>query len=333
MPNSNNHAINFLESQWSDKNKNKIKGITAELRFEAFLKTASVSQLYKYLIPGGWIMEPSQNTIINPPTQGRIAIIPIPTAFSWSGNVTTLPFPAQVLAESYFSQVGISTYFTKYDTQRNINIENTFVIPATKNYQTAYTLDFFKISTLGLIPETLPVIMRNFTNRKGLVGLRAYINNKINSNQYPWNDVQLVTNLFWKEYSRYFLHRRFLASANDLDFFLIGLSNKAYPVEFKSKTVVSNSKMGDWFGLDIGPFAKLSYFVSLSNNMEALYFVEEVDKNGLTLDYWGVKFTELLRNCFWVSQAGGKGMGGGVSNTVKIPKSIFRNLQTFLPSL
>ena len=164
-------------------------------------------------------------------------------------------------------------------------------------------------------------------------GLRSYKTGIIKRNNPVWRDVNFVSNLFWKEYARYFLSRKYLLSAADLDFFIIGLSGKANPIEFKSKQAAVNDKIGDWFGIDINPFAKLSLFVSLSNNMEALYFVEEVDATGIHSDFWVVKFSELLKYCLWVPQGDGTAMGGGRSTTVIVPKSIFKELNLFLPTL
>ncbi|PSD44212.1 hypothetical protein C7E23_03035 [Elizabethkingia anophelis] len=67
--------------------------------------------------------------------------------------------------------------------------------------------------------------------------------------------------------------------------------------------------------------------------MEALYFVEEVDATGNTIEWWGIRFSELLKTCHWVSQSGGTGMGGGASATIKVPKISFQALSTLLPTL
>jgi hypothetical protein len=324
MPENLESAIRFLETQWSSINQNKIKGINAEIRFERYLNSAAIRPLYDYIIPGGWILSPGKNTNINPTTRGRIAILPIPTSFSWTNELPSIPFAAQV---------GIKTYFTKFETNGNPDIENAFVIPAPLNYQTTYPLEFYKVGSNGLTQVTIEEITANFTARTGLVGMRAYQINRVDRADPIWLSNNMVAELFWKEYSRYFLHRRFLVSSNDLDFFIVGKSGRAYPIEFKSKTVVIDNSLGDWFGIDIGPFSKLSFFVSLSNNMEALYFVEEMDGAGNTLEWWGVKFSELLKNCHWVSQSGGLGMGGGASSTVKVPRVIFQPLSNFLTSL
>lgn len=333
MPSTLEYALRFLETQWSSINQNKIKGINAEIRFEAYLNSDAIRPLFDYIIPGGWILSPGKNTIINPTTKGRIAILPIPSSFSWTQGLNQIPFTAQVLAESYFRQVGITTYFAKYNTNGNPQIENSFVIPASGNYQISYPLEFYKIGANGLVQVPLVQVISNFTTRNGLRGMRAYALNRINRNNPIWNNSAIVTELFWKEYSRYFLHRQHLVSSNDLDFFIVGKSGRAYPIEFKSKTFVEDDSIGDWFGIDVGPFSKLSFFVSLSNNMEALYFVEEIDAIGNTVEWWGIKFSQLLKNCHWVSQSGGTGMGGGASVTIKVPKIIFEPLSLFLISL
>lgn len=330
MPNSLEFAIRFLETQWSSINQNKIKGINAEIRFEAYLNSQAIRPLFDYIIPGGWILSPGKNININPTTKGRIAILPVPKSFSWTQRLNPIPFAAQVLAESYFRQVGITTYFVMYDTNNNSQIENSFIIPVRGNYQISYPLEFYKIGANGLDQVHLSQVTANFTARNGLRGMRAYSLNRINRNDPTWNNSNIVTELFWKEYSRYFLHKQFLVSSNDLDFFIVGKSGRAYPIEFKSKTVVVDNSIGNWFGIDVGPFSKLSFFVSLSNNMEALYFVEEINSNGDTIEWWGIKFSQLLKNCHWVSQSGGTGMGGGASVTIKVPKIIFEPLSSFL---
>lgn len=333
MPGSLAQTIHFLETQWSGINANKIKGILAEVRFEQYLNTPAVRGLYEYIIPGGWILAPGTGGVVTPPTRARLALIPVPFACTWSGVVPSMPFAAQVLAESYFRQAGMEVYFVKCPQAEDINVQNAFELPISRYYPASYDLEFYKIGPEGLVSVPLMQVMRNFPRRQGLRGLRAYNINRINQLNQPWTDAGIVTQLFWKEYSRYFVNRYYRISASDLDFFIVGRSGRAYPIEFKSKSAVVDAGIGDWFGIDINPFCKLAYFVSLSNNMEALYFVEEVDNRGNTLEWWGIRFTELLKYCFWVPQAGGTAMGGGGSSTVKVPKVVFKRIPEILNSV
>jgi hypothetical protein len=64
MPRDLDHAIQFLETQWSSINLNKIKGINAEIRFEAYLNSPAITPLFDYIIPGRWILSPGRNTTL-----------------------------------------------------------------------------------------------------------------------------------------------------------------------------------------------------------------------------------------------------------------------------
>lgn len=327
-----NQALDFLESQWSPKNFNKIKGIAAEIRFEEHLRS-SLAGHYQYIVPGGWIFTPTTNTLANPVTVGRVAVLTIPTSFSWTTGLNAPPDHAFYLAQSYFNQVGIPTYFSKFDTSGNKLIEASFIVPSSANYPIPYLLDFLKIIHSGLTSVPLSTIMSSFKSKTTRTGNFGYADRRINRRHPIWNDTAIITSLFWKEYTRYFIKTKFSGGAADLDFFIIGNSGRAYPVEFKSKSVVIDIKYGDWFGIDFGPFAKLSFFVSLSLNMEAIYFVEEVDTAGLPIDYCGIKFTDLLKCCDWVNGGGGTNMSGGASSTIKVPKVMFQSLPSLLSTL
>ena len=51
MPGNMNDAIKFLETQWSNINANKLKGIEAEVRFRTWLTQNNV-----HYISGGWVI-------------------------------------------------------------------------------------------------------------------------------------------------------------------------------------------------------------------------------------------------------------------------------------
>ncbi|MCL6453742.1 MAG: hypothetical protein K6T78_09000 [Alicyclobacillus sp.] len=330
MPASLNDAILFLETQWSSINENKTKGVLAEIRFTDYLN--SLSSLFEYQIPGGWILTPNKPTGFIP-AQKRIVIIPVNQPFSWSSTTTTHPFTAQVIAHSYFRQAGMEVYFAYADPAPTRSSEVSFTLPARRNYQRSYPLTFHKVSSSGLQSVPEKTVMRNFTSRRGAIGLRAYQTGRLNRCVFPWNDPSIVTSLFWKEYVKYYLQVRFLISNNDLDFFLVANSGRSFPVEFKSKTPGIDPSIGDFFGIDVAPFVKLSYFISLSNNMDALFVVEEIDDSGATIEWWGIKFSDLLKNCSWFSSAGGEAMTGGPSTTVRVPKLAFTRLDSLLPTL
>ena len=166
MPRNLKSAINFLETQWSSINKNKLEGITAKLRFESYLNLPANRKLYEFIIPGGWILTPAKNTLVDPVTKGRIAIIPVPTSFSWSANLPPIQFAATVYATSYFRQTGITTYFARFDTTGTSTIEEDFELPWRRPYHTSYDLKFYKIGGNNLTDVNVEIVMANFNREK-----------------------------------------------------------------------------------------------------------------------------------------------------------------------
>lgn len=334
MPSSIQQAINFLETQWSSINDNKIKGILAELAFKSFLNQQDI-----HFIPGGWIMSPGNKTLCEVPAREKVCLLPRNVTFSWQAPTTIAAAPvtpAEISAYNYFRQVGVRAYLVY---PSNI-VETNFAIPQPRQgatratYPKNYHLDFMSISQQGeLQSNPVGTVFQSFPIRNGNSGLRCSQLHRIAANQAPWNDSDAIARLFWFEYTRYFVQVDYLVSNNDLDLFILGPSGSCFPVELKSKTVANDNILGDWFGIDMGPFAKLAFFTANSMNTDALYVVQEVDADRNHVEWYGIRFTELVKSCSWVGQAGGTGMMGGASSTYKVPKAAFTRLTELLPTL
>jgi hypothetical protein len=328
-------AINFLETQWSSINENKVKGILAELRFKDFLILNN-----HHFVSGGWIVTPGKPTLgLCPvPSHEKICILPRQHRFTWQGvgvqnNSLT---PAEMSAYNYFRQVGVRALFAT----PIVIVEAAFELPSPSErrirarYPKPYELQLQEVSPAGsLIPVSPIEAFRRFPMRNGNVGMRCYQTNRIDQQEAPWTSPAVVSDLFWFEYARYFFQVDYLLSNNDLDIFVIGPSGASYPVELKSKASANDSALGEWFGIDIGPFAKLSFFTSNAMNNDALYVVEEVTAQRVHVQWLGIRFTDLVKSCSWVGRSGGTGMMGGASSTYKIPKDAFSSLSTLMATL
>lgn len=333
MPSSIQQTINFLETQWSSINDNKIKGILAELAFKTFLNQQNI-----HFIPGGWIMSPGNKTICQVPAREKVCLLPRNATFSWQTpaiNAYAPVTPAEISAYNYFRQVGVRAYLV---CPSDI-VEATFSIPQPSHgttraiYPKNYHLDFMSISQNGeLQPNPVATVFQSFPIRNGNSGLRCSQLNRIAANQAPWNDSDAIARLFWFEYTRYFVQVDYLVSNVEEIHFIIAPSGSCFPVELKSKSVANDNILGDWFGIDMGPFAKLAFFTANSMNTDALYVVQEVDAARIHVEWYGIRFTEL-KSCSWVGQAGGTGMMGGASSTYKVPKAAFTRLVELLPAL
>ncbi len=336
MPPNLTQAINFLETQWSANVKtpeNKIKGILAEVRFKSFLLENKIDY-----VSGGWLVIPGNCSQTPLAPREKICILPLKHSFTWQEpNIENQIFSvAEINAHSHFSQVGIKTYFAK---PTSIN-EQQFEIPKQRagkikaKYPISYKLDLLSLSNLSSPTlEDPSKIFSLFPKRSNNIGLRCQKTGRIDTSQAPWTIPKVVSDLFWFEYARYYFQRDYLLSNNDLDMFIMGKNRTAYPVELKSKKPAFDKSLGVWFGIDVGPFAKLAFFTANSLKSEALFVVEEISDSGQTANWLGLKFTDLVKSCSWVGIGGGKGMMGGMSTTLKIPKAAFTPLKNLIHEL
>jgi hypothetical protein len=333
MPTNIIEAINFLETQWSSINENKTKGILAEIGLKDFLNAEG-----QHVVPGGWIFTPGNNQKVDIPFKEKICIIPRKFDFTWESSVLNVKSitPAEISAYNYFNQLGIPAYFAELD----INNQSQFQLPQKKNgkkpanFPRSYQVNLIRLGPNGgMISQNVIDVFRNFPQRINNRGLRVSEVNRIDQNFHPWNNAGVVSDLFCFEYMRYYFQVNYMISNNDLDLFMIGASGAPYPVEIKSKSPGVDKVIGEWFGIDMGPFAKMAFFTTNTMNTDALYIVEEVDDQRAHINWLAIKFTDLVKSCSWVGQAGGKGMMGGNSATYKIPKVAFSNLIDLIPKL
>jgi hypothetical protein len=136
-----------------------------------------------------------------------------------------------------------------------------------------------------------------------------------------------VAEEFSKENLRVQFSTHYLAEISDIDGIFWGQQH-TYPIEIKEKTPGSSTDMGPFFGLDVGPFVKLAFYVAKRGNLHSLYVVREInntqDRN--LVQWWFITFDHLAQFASWVPQAGGPSMGGGRSSVVRVPRSEFRPL-------
>jgi hypothetical protein len=135
---------------------------------------------------------------------------------------------------------------------------------------------------------------------------------------------EYVAEEFAKEHLRVSLSNRYLAEISDLDGVFWG-QQYTYPLEIKEKTCTHDARLGEFFGLDIGPFVKLAYYAAKRGNLHSLFIVREIgDPETRELVAWRyITFDRLAQFASWVQQGGGMGMAGFSSSVVRIPKSEF----------
>ena len=132
---------------------------------------------------------------------------------------------------------------------------------------------------------------------------------------------------FTKELLRVSFQTLYMAEVSDIDGILWGQQH-TYPLEIKEKTPAMDRKLGEYFGLDIGPFVKLAFYAAKRGNLHSIFVVREIDnEEDRNLVEWRyITFEVLAQYASWVFGGGGTNMQGGQSSVVKIPKSRFRVL-------
>lgn len=132
---------------------------------------------------------------------------------------------------------------------------------------------------------------------------------------------------FCKEHLRVALQDRCLAEVADIDGVFWG-QQYTYPIEIKEKTSDRDRRLGEYFGLDVGPFAKLSFYAARKGNMRSLYVIREISdtKTRSLVNWWYITFDVLALCASWIPRAGGRSMQGGASSVILVPKDMFTKL-------
>jgi len=67
-----------------------------------------------------------------------------------------------------------------------------------------------------------------------------------------------------------------MSEMSDVDGIFWG-NQYTYPIEIKEKTTANDNKVGDFFGLDLGPFVKLAFYAAKRGNLHSIFVVREID--------------------------------------------------------
>ncbi len=296
----------YLSRSIGSLNRNKLNGLLAEVDFRAHFTSLGFGDRVSR---GGWIARrvgagefAHQTAVFFPETiqPGR----PYP-------NSRPLP-QADVGLHTIcatFHQTGIFAYFCAATVSDSADGDVTWRsiqlgLPSAQDYKP--------------FPEAVASLFSARTRRYN------YLRHKTDASSVPSD---AIAEEFSKENLRVAFSTRFMAEVSDVDGILWG-QRHTYPLEIKEKTAAFDNRMGEFFGLDVGPFVKLAYYAARRGNLHSLFIVREIDsvETRNLVNWWFIKFDELAQFASWVSKAGGPGMGGGASSVVCIPKSEFKPL-------
>lgn len=292
----------YLSKSISSFNKNKLHGMLAEVSFRAHIEALGFADRVSL---GGWLARSARPNNFGDHT---VAVFPEIVAPCHTVAATQPPSGLHSICYS-FHQIGIAAYYAN---------------PIIHQQDIGETVSW-SCQRLGLpsapAPTPLSAVLEEFSPRERSYNFLRY---RADISSLP--DIA-VPEEFWKENLRVALQSRVIAEVSDVDGVLWG-SKIAYPLEIKEKTAATDKKLGDYFGLDIGPFVKLAFYAAKQQNMHSLFVVREIDNvNDRNLvNWWFIPFERLARYASWIKQTGGTSMQGTSSAVVKIPKAKFSPL-------
>lgn len=288
-------------------NQNKINGLLAEVDFRAHLRKLGFAERISL---GGWIArrvgpgEFASETVALFP---EVCNDPIQLA---EGRPLTEPGRGLHTICSTFHQIGIRSFYCSLQIRDASD-------PATYRWQ-ALRLGTPSEEPWQSLKDALEPYLGQRTRHYN------YLSYDTDTSRIP--DACVIEE-FLKEHLRVSVCTPYLAEVSDVDGILWG-NEKTYPLEIKEKTAATDKKLGDYFGIDVGPFVKLAYYAAKRGNLHSLFVVREIEDTGSRAlkQWWFIPFDRLAEYASWNQQGGGTNMRGGSSTVVRIPKDRFTEL-------
>jgi hypothetical protein len=295
----------YLSKSYSSVNENKIHGLLAEIDFRNYLYTLGFNDRVSV---GGWI---ARCQGINNFGKNVIVMFPetIQPDFDYSAT-RALPNPSHGLHTicATFHQIGIRSYFCS---------------PIIRNDNPANIR--WRAIELGL-----PTQQQHIDFPEGITGFNrrerkySFLRYHTNATSIPVNS---IPEEFTKENVRVAFQNYYMSEISDIDGILWG-RQYTYPIEIKEKTPGKDRQMGEFFGLDVGPFVKLAFYSAKRGNLHSIFIVREIENvtTRTLVRWWYITYVKLAQYAGWTPIGGGRNMRGGGSAVIRIPKSEFSPL-------
>lgn len=301
-----NTMRSYLSSSISSINQNKINGMLAEIDLRNTLNNLGFGGR---ISQGGWIVRSVGAGVF-----GHQSSVLFPMTIQPNTDYA----PERILEEPPIA------LHTICSTMHQIGVHSFYCVPsvAIDNNTASITWQTKQLGIPNPTPYTpMLTTIQNFGTRTRNYNFLRY---HTNADIVP---VTSVAEEFTKENLRVGFQNAFMCEMSDIDGIIWG-QQFTYPIEIKEKTVANDSKVGDYFGIDVGPFVKLAFYAAKKGNLHSLFFVREINNttDRQLVNWWFITFDVLAQYASWVSQGGGRNMQGGGSTVVKIPKAEFTAL-------
>jgi len=298
----------FLGKSLSSVNSNKINGTLAEIDLRDYLKSLGYGDR---ISPGGWIFRTVRHGGTGRFASSHVALFPetVQAGKDYQSPAEAPSIPPSLQAVAYsLRQIGVESYYCVPYFPRSNDPE-----------KVEWTL--FEMASPSPKAKNLSSAMQNFPSRTSRYNfLRWHSDPSV----IPRSSLPVE---FTKELLRVSVSGLYMAEVSDIDGVFWG-TNIAYPLEIKEKTMAFDKRIGDYFGIDVGPFAKLAFYAARRGNMHSLFIVRQIRDTARRdlVDWKFIEFEKIALYASWVFQAGGRNMQGGSSAVIKIPADRFDTL-------
>jgi hypothetical protein len=292
---------------------NKARGMVSECSLETHLKVEHPALAGKYL-PGGWVISPK------------------------AAESSRYRFVVSVMPHLYQNEDELDAAIHARETDRGFQALATFLTQSAIGVITAgafssgtdvtpahLTWKNYSYENERLRPNTGNNPFERWPGTRG----RASPGNEWQADvieRFRGVDAEQLTSLtlrqaYYYGYLKQQLRKPF-DDPYDVDAFIVSYRQAVIPVEIKEKSPTESGA----FGLDAGRILMMLR-MCLATDSNSLYIVREVDNSAdRRLVGWRcITLSNLVMGCSWNLQAGGAGMGGGATQTVMMPGSLFES--------
>jgi hypothetical protein len=304
--------------------KNKAKGILAQAVLMQEIKAGVFGKdAREKMIPGCWVLAPKRadfHTL-------RFSFFVHPKVLK-TGDIPETP--KAILGEMYRPFHAVSEFID------NSGIGLGYVIPSTKTGELPYkelgqrmfgeiNWNLYCFRNGSFEPFGIEQFFNKWAGNRGRASYGKEWDQNTTEKMPKLNEDVLVEillkELFMTGYLKNIQKKPF-NDPYDLDSFMISLSQKQIlPMEIKEKFPGGDNEK--FFGIDAGRILLLLRFC-LPNDANAVYLIREMDEAGKFIGWKYMTLSDIVMSSSWNLQAGGSGMGGQSTQTVRLPYDDFR---------
>lgn len=327
----NRNITEILDDMWP---KNKAKGIYAQTTLARdVLSGLFGSDAHEKIFSGCWFLSPKESDFYH----FRFSFFVHPFVEKKDKDLTNLknllgdkyrPFHAM---SEFLNNAGIGAVYVVAQTQDGtLPLEQII----SRNYQ-GITWHFACFENGEFVQRNILEFFTKWPGDRGRPTYRKRVENEgwetqTRENFHGLNENKLIELLLNELFLTGFIKaglRKPLNDPYDIDSFLLSISQRhILPIEIKEKFPAENQK-DLFFGIDAGRVMMLLR-ICLPNDANAIYLIREVRSSGEFVGWKYITLSDLIMSASWNLQAGGRGMGGQSTQTIRLPYEFFKQFDT-----